>query len=136
MKRFAMSPEQLERLYAASRPVMCIVGTWPGPVPPSPQENANRFWQQLGDEMGFAWETARPIAGEPDSIFEAEETLLHAVRSRDGVPPDEPARVVTLMKCGGDGCWACAAGEPQSVLATKDEWEAAVRKLGSNPVDV
>jgi hypothetical protein len=73
MKRYEMTTAQRDRLYEASAPVPYIIGSYPGPMPPDPQERANRAWQQLADELGFVWDTARPISGEPDTVFEAEE---------------------------------------------------------------
>lgn len=43
-----------------------------GKPPPSPQENANRAWQALGQELGFKWDTVEPIRGEAQTVFMAE----------------------------------------------------------------
>jgi predicted TIM-barrel fold metal-dependent hydrolase len=39
--------------------------------PSSPQENANRKWQELGEKYGFKWETVEPT-GNGDNYFLAE----------------------------------------------------------------
>lgn len=70
MKRFEMTPEQRDRLMRACAPVPYLV--MGGVEPRSPQESANAVWQSLGDELGFVWDTARPIQGQPDTVFEAE----------------------------------------------------------------
>jgi hypothetical protein len=69
MKRFEMTPEQHTKLLEACKPtpmIMLQCGT-----PRSPQESANSAWKVLGDELGFDHMTARPIAGEPETVFEA-----------------------------------------------------------------
>lgn len=54
-RNYTLTTEQYEALFQACRPVpYMVVG---GTVPSSPQQNANRAWQQLGQEMGFDWET-------------------------------------------------------------------------------
>lgn len=71
MKRYTMTDEQLETLLDACKPVpYMIIG---GHAPRSPQENANDAWKRLGDELGFDWETVRPVPGESQKVFEAEE---------------------------------------------------------------
>lgn len=68
--RYEMSEEQLQKIMDASEPVP-MIALHCGPIT-SPQENANRAWQELGREMGFKWDTARPIRGEDHRIFTAE----------------------------------------------------------------
>ncbi len=69
-KEFEMSEEQLERLLDASKPVpYMVIG---GVAPVSPQEHANRAWEALGKELGFVWDTVRPIAGKGSRFFTAE----------------------------------------------------------------
>lgn len=60
--KFKMTPEQLQKLKDACKPVpYMVIG---GVEPTSPQENANRAWRNLGDEMGFLWETVQPTGGD------------------------------------------------------------------------
>lgn len=55
---YEMSEEDLKKILDACKPVPVImVG---GYMPSSPQENANRAWQALGEKMGFDYMTARP----------------------------------------------------------------------------
>jgi hypothetical protein len=69
-KEFKMSDEQLKGLYEACKPVPYMVF---GGIPPmSAQEHANRYWQKLADEMGFIWDTAKPISGKGNEYFSAE----------------------------------------------------------------
>ena len=58
---YEMTEEQLEVLLEASKsvPAMMIGGS----LPPSPQENSNRAWNNLGIEMGFDYMTVKPIDG-------------------------------------------------------------------------
>jgi len=71
-RRFALTDEQVARLKEASQPVMYIIVN--GRAPSSPQERACDVWRQLGDELGFVWDTARPVRGECEHVFEAEVT--------------------------------------------------------------
>ena len=54
-RNYTLTDEQYDALFQACRPVPYVVVG--GTVPSSPQQNANRAWQQLGQEMGFDWET-------------------------------------------------------------------------------
>jgi hypothetical protein len=67
---FEISPEQLERLLDACKPTPAM---WNGAgqmLFGTPQENANRAWQTLADEMGFVWDTVQPC-GKGDRVFTA-----------------------------------------------------------------
>lgn len=66
--KFVMSKEQLNKILEASKPVRYMI--FNGMEPRSPQENANDCWKELGDEMGFVWDTAEP--GENQLTFYAE----------------------------------------------------------------
>lgn len=69
-KTYVITDEQLESLLKASEPVRyMVVG---GMVPSSPQENANRAWKALGEELGFHYMTVRPIDGASLNTFSAE----------------------------------------------------------------
>ena len=65
---FEMTPDDLEKLLKACRPVpYIIVGGYP---PLSPQENANSAWAELGRRMGFDPMTVLPH-GDNDRFFSA-----------------------------------------------------------------
>jgi hypothetical protein len=64
-----MTQTQLDTLLAACRSVPMIALNC-GPIS-SPQENANRAWKSLGDELGFDHMTVAPT-GEGDRFFTAE----------------------------------------------------------------
>lgn len=68
-KRYEMTQTQLDTLLAACRSVPMIVLNC-GPVS-SPQENANRAWKVLGDELGFDHMTVQ-LTGEGERFFTAE----------------------------------------------------------------
>lgn len=71
MKEYKMTSEQYDKLIAACKPVpYLIIG---GVEPRSPQENANRAWKALGEEMGFDHMTVRPVSGKSVKYFTAEE---------------------------------------------------------------
>jgi len=69
-RRFEMTPAQLASIQTVSHSVPVIM--FGGVSPASLQERANAAWQALGAEMGFVWDTATPIDGEPETVFEAE----------------------------------------------------------------
>lgn len=70
MKTFELNDEQYARLMEACKPVpYLVIG---GVLPRSPRENAEAVWRALGEELGFKWETARPIPGKGDRFFSAD----------------------------------------------------------------
>ncbi len=68
---YTMTKEQRDRIHAASAPTVCIAGPGGVPLTSSPQENANRAWMRLADELGFVWHTVEPVPGKPDTHFQA-----------------------------------------------------------------
>ena len=62
-KQYRMTPEQLTYLLDACKPVPAMMLQC-GPTP-TQQDNANRAWQKLGDDMGFHWYTALPAGSDP-----------------------------------------------------------------------
>jgi hypothetical protein len=68
-KEYELTDDELEVLMNAGKPVVMMkIGTWPT----SPQENANRAWQSLGQKRGFDHMTVRPT-DKGDKFFTAEE---------------------------------------------------------------
>lgn len=69
-RRYEMTQEQCDTLLKACKPtpVLCMSG---GRMGPTPQENANAAWRNLGAAMGFEWDTVQPIAGECNRHFTA-----------------------------------------------------------------
>lgn len=66
---YEMTEEDLKNLLNASKPTPCMmVGSY---IVPTPQENANRAWQALGEKMGFDYMTVRPIEGKNQRFFTA-----------------------------------------------------------------
>ena len=60
-QEFEMTEEQYQAILDISRdktPVI-YVGVWLGL---DKQERANKLWQEMGDEMGFVWDTVEPSA--------------------------------------------------------------------------
>lgn len=72
-REFEMSESDLSAILEACKatPVMYLPGGQP--MYPSPEENANRAWRELGGRLGFAWATVRPVVGKGDRFFTAEE---------------------------------------------------------------
>lgn len=81
MKNFEITQEQLNTLMSACKPVAMIALQCGQPS--SPQENANRAWQALGNEMGFDYMTVRPN-GKGDRFFSAEEVECQGIELGDG----------------------------------------------------
>lgn len=71
-KDFVMTDEQLAELLKACQPVPYMV--FGGMEPRTPQQNANDAWRSLGEELGFKWETVRPVPGKDERHFTAEPT--------------------------------------------------------------
>ncbi len=69
-REFEMTQEQLDELMTASKPVPYVVIG--GFEPESPQQNANRAWQALADELGFVWDTVKSVPGKGTLFFTAE----------------------------------------------------------------
>ncbi len=69
-KEFKLNEKQLKELLEACKPVVMIVLN--AGMPPSPQENANRAWRELGKEIGFDSMTIQPISGKGQEYFTAE----------------------------------------------------------------
>jgi hypothetical protein len=66
---YEMTEADFEKILNASRPTPCImVGNY---CSPSPQENANAAWSELGRKMGFDYMTVRPIQGKGERFFTA-----------------------------------------------------------------
>ncbi len=58
-KEYEMTQEQLDAILDASKPTVAImIGSY---MPPSPQENANRAWQLLANEMNFELMSVQPV---------------------------------------------------------------------------
>lgn len=70
-KEFEMSEEQLKNLLDACKPTPAMYLSGGVPAFGTPQENANRAWRTLGEEMGFDWETVAP-SNKGDRFFFAE----------------------------------------------------------------
>jgi aromatic ring-opening dioxygenase catalytic subunit (LigB family) len=69
---YELTDEQHARLLKASdaTPAMWLSGGQP--MFPTPEENADAEWKRLGEELGFIWDTARPVHGKSDHFFSAE----------------------------------------------------------------
>lgn len=68
-KRYEISQAQLDKLLDACKPVPMIMLQCG--MPSSPQENANRAWEALGNELGFDHMSVQPT-GEGNRVFTAE----------------------------------------------------------------
>ena len=71
-KEYKLTGAQKQKLLEACKPVpYIIVGGYP---PPSQQERANDAWKSLGREMGFVWDSVRPVDGKCSEVFTAEQS--------------------------------------------------------------
>lgn len=66
---FEMTESDLANLMEACKPVPYIAAQC-GPIS-SPQENANRAWQTLGNKLGFDSSTVQPVDGKGPRFFTA-----------------------------------------------------------------
>lgn len=69
-KEFELSEEQLDRLLNSSTPTLYMISR--GLAPSSPREKSNEVWKNLGKEMGFTWDSVKPILGKSLRFFTAE----------------------------------------------------------------
>ena len=66
---YEMTEEDLKTLLDSCKPTpVMMMG---GYSASSPQENANRAWESLGERMGFDHMTVRPIPGKEQRFFSA-----------------------------------------------------------------
>lgn len=70
-REFVMTPAQLDKLLDACKATPYLLGSGGVRLTSSPQENANRAWEALGREMGFASATVMPVAGKGEAWFTA-----------------------------------------------------------------
>jgi hypothetical protein len=68
---YEMTQAQLEKILDACKPTPVMFLSGGQPMGGSPQENANRAWQELGEKMGFDHMTVQPIAGKGNRFFSA-----------------------------------------------------------------
>ena len=71
-QEYEMTEEQLEAILDACKSVPVISFDGINNAFGSPQENANRAWRNLGNEMGFDGKTVRPIPDKGQRFFTAE----------------------------------------------------------------
>jgi hypothetical protein len=71
-KEYEMTEAQRERIMAASKPVPAMFLSGGEPMFGTPQENANSAWRGVASELGFKWDTARPVPGKNDRFISAE----------------------------------------------------------------
>ena len=57
---YEMTEEDYKELLEACKPTPCISFDGISNAFDSPQQNANRVWQKLGEKMGFEWDSVQP----------------------------------------------------------------------------
>ena len=62
-REYEMTEAQMRAILDAGKPVPAMYLNGGRSMFDSPQENANRAWKKLGDELGFDYMTVRPAAG-------------------------------------------------------------------------
>ena len=76
---YEMSQADCDRLLSAMKPVpYMIIG---GVEPRSQQDNANAAWSELGNKMGFDYNTVQPVAGKGMLFFTAVPTETPEARA-------------------------------------------------------
>ncbi len=69
-KEYEITEDERESLMNCIKPIPAIMLQCG--EPPSQQENANRWWADLGKKMGFKSMTIRSVPGKSDRFFTAE----------------------------------------------------------------
>ncbi len=72
-REFEMTEEQLSKILDACKPTPAMWGSGGAPMFSTPQENANRAWKALGAELGFVWDSCKPVPGKSNRFFTAKE---------------------------------------------------------------
>lgn len=97
--QYEMTEEDLKALLEACKPTRVMkIGNY---IPPSPQENANRAWGQLGEKMGFDSMTVQPISGKGSRFFTAVPNETHeqkVEREANEWEEKKQAEIVLLRK--------------------------------------
>jgi predicted TIM-barrel fold metal-dependent hydrolase len=70
-KEFEMSKEELKELLEACRPVPAMFLSGGILMFGTPQENAKRAWQRLGEKKGFDYMSVQPVSGKGQRFFTA-----------------------------------------------------------------
>ena len=70
-KEFELTQEDLDSILEASKPTPVMYLSGGQLMGGTPQENANRAWQQMGEKYGFVWDTAQPIDGKNQRFITA-----------------------------------------------------------------
>lgn len=97
---YEMTEADLQAILDACKPVPAImVG---GYSPPSPQENANAAWRELGEKMGFDAMTVQPIPGKGSRFFSAVPTEPDGVRAARLEREAEEKRVAEIARLEGE----------------------------------
>ena len=71
-QEFEMTDEDLAALLDASKPTPVMFLSGGIPMCATPQENANRAWEHLGDKLGFNSMTVQPVSSKGQKFFTAE----------------------------------------------------------------
>ena len=71
-KEFEMIDEDLNELLDACKPTPAMTLNGGDLICGTPQENANRAWQRLGEKMGFKHMTVEPVQSKGPLFFTAE----------------------------------------------------------------
>ena len=70
-KEFEMTEQELGELLEACKPTPAMFLSGGMPMGGTPQENANRAWQHLGEKLGFDFMTVEPVSGKGQRHFTA-----------------------------------------------------------------
>jgi len=62
-QNYRLPDDDYQRLLNAGKPVPYLIINGMGPTPP--QERANAVWKDVGEKMGFVWDTVSPSAEHP-----------------------------------------------------------------------
>lgn len=96
-REYEMTEADLRTLLDACKPVLAIALQC-GPIS-SPQENANRAWQQLGHKMEFNYLTVQPVRGKGQRFFTAEPLTILKEPETPKPQPTADSRIVYGARC-------------------------------------
>ena len=70
-REYEMTEAQMHAILDAGKPVPAMYLSGGRSMFDSPQENANRAWKKLGDELGFDYLTVAPVIGKGQRFITA-----------------------------------------------------------------
>lgn len=129
-KEFEMTEAQLNDLLDAGKPTPVMYLSGGIPMGGTPQENANRAWENLGKELGFRHMTVQPN-GKGNRLFNSMSDLFH-----ENVSDEFIAGVFSVMSRAPKHTFQILTKRPERMLeflSRCKNWEGWITHNGNPP---